>query len=82
MLTCLVKLSYGCPPALKKAHIIAKLQKEILLLGGIKAPAADICLSNGPRFLRQHVPKGVFSVGALHEFLCAEPEDIAVTAVS
>jgi protein ImuA len=62
-----------------KADIIAKLQKEILLLSGNKPPVQDIGLPNGLRFMRQHFPQGVFPSGAVHEFLCSQPEDAAAT---
>jgi protein ImuA len=62
-----------------KADIIAQLQKDILLLSGNKPPVQDIALPNGLRFMRQHFPQGVFPLGAVHEFLCSQPEDTAAT---
>jgi protein ImuA len=62
-----------------KADIIAQLQKDILLLGGHKPPVTNMALPNGLRFMRQHFPQGVFPLGAVHEFLCGQPEDAAAT---
>jgi protein ImuA len=62
-----------------KADIIDQLQKEILLLSGNKPPVQDIALPNGLRFMRPHFPQGVFPLGAVHEFLCSQPEDTAAT---
>jgi protein ImuA len=62
-----------------KAEIKAQLQKEILLLTGNKPPVQDIVLPNGLRFMRPHFPQGVFPLGAVHEFLCNQPEDMAAT---
>jgi protein ImuA len=62
-----------------KADIIAQLQKDILLLSGNKPPVTDMALPNGLPFMRPHFPQGVFPLGAVHEFLCSQPEDTAAT---
>jgi protein ImuA len=62
-----------------KADILARLQKDILLLSGFKQPVLDIALRNGLRFMQPHFPQGVFPLGAVHEFLCSQPEDTAAT---
>lgn len=62
-----------------KAEIIAQLQRDILLLTGNKPPVQDVGLPNGLRFMRSHFPQGVFPLGAVHEFLCGQPEDAAAT---
>jgi protein ImuA len=63
-----------------KADIIAQLQKDILLLGGHKPPVSNRALPRGLRFMRPHFPQGVFPLGAVHEFLCGQPEAVAATA--
>lgn len=62
-----------------KADIIARLQRDILQLGGIKPPVQDIAFKNGLQFLRQHLPQGSLPLGAIHEFICDAPEDAAAT---
>ncbi len=62
-----------------KPEIITRLQRDILLLSGYKQPANTSGLPSGLRFMQRHFPNGVFPVGAIHEFLCHQPEDLAAT---
>lgn len=62
-----------------KADIIAKLQKDIFPLQGIRSSrnnaASDIDL--GP--INDAFPNSIFPQGAIHEFFCSSAEDEAVT---
>jgi protein ImuA len=61
-----------------KAHIISKLQTEILALQGFKAlsiPDTDVGL--GP--MKDAFPNGTFPLGAVHEFVFTNLEDAAAT---
>lgn len=61
-----------------KKEIIAKLQKEILLLQGFKpASAADHSIGLGS--MEQAFPNAIFPTGAIHEFLCIQPECAAAS---
>lgn len=62
-----------------RADIIAQLQKEMLLLNGIKPPVQDIDFANGLSFMQQHFPQAMFPLGAVHEFICADAESSAAT---
>jgi protein ImuA len=62
-----------------QSNIIAKLKKEILLLSGIKAPLEESIEEGGLSFMQSHFPCGVFPKAAVHEFICHEPQEIAVT---
>jgi len=62
----------------KRAEIIAELQKDILRLEGFKPfkrTAVDVGL--GP--IKEAFPSGAFPLGAVHEFLSGQPEDAAAT---
>lgn len=76
---CFVSLShYLFNVTAGKAHIISKLQQEILVLQGFKGPGnhrAGIGL--GP--MKDSFPNGTFPLGAVHEFLFANLEDAAAT---
>lgn len=61
------------------AHIIAKLQKQILLHAAKKQYAKEITLPAELRFLKEHLPLSVFPTGAVHEFIFSKAEDIAAT---
>lgn len=61
-----------------KKEIIAQLQREILLLQGFKpSSAADQHIGLGA--LEAAFPNAVFPTGAIHEFLCANPEGTAAS---
>jgi hypothetical protein len=51
------------------AHIIAELQKEILLHAASKQQLKDAVLPPELRFLKEHLPLGVFPTAAVHEFI-------------
>lgn len=64
--------------AQKSDYIIKSLQADILRLQGFKcvnSPTLDLNL--GP--MRQAFPNHSFPLGAVHEFLCENPEDAAAT---
>ena len=63
-----------------KADIIARLQKEILPLQGIKTSLNNTAIDTiiGP--LKNAFPNKTFPVGAIHEFIAAGMEDTATTA--
>ena len=64
---------------LSKAHIIHQLQKEILSLQGFKTrmPGSLLDIQLGP--IKYAFPNNNFPLGAVHEFICSEPEDSAAT---
>jgi protein ImuA len=61
------------------AHIIAELQKEILLHAASKQQLKDAVLPPELRFLKEHLPLGVFPTAAVHEFIYNQVEDVAAT---
>jgi protein ImuA len=61
----------------EKRDIIARLQQDILLLEGFKPPIAGNANSFGLGPIEAAFPNGVFPVGAVHEFVNAEPEHTA-----
>ena len=56
-----------------KAHIIARLQKEILSLQGFKSIGSD-GVSAGLGVIKYAFPNAVFPLAAVHEFFCTNPE--------
>lgn len=48
-------------------------------MSGIKAPLEDAIDEGGLSFMRSHFPGGVFPKAGVHEFMCSEPQEIAVT---
>lgn len=61
-----------------KAHIISKLQQEMLVLQGFKAPAnLNSSIGLGP--MQDGFPNKSFPLGAIHEFLFDTLEDSAAT---
>ena len=60
-----------------KKDIIDKLQNEILLLQGVKPCVQDSHDGIGLGEIESAFPNGIFPVGAIHEFLNAEPEHAA-----
>ena len=63
-----------------KAHIIARLHKEILPLQGYKSICNNTPVDVGLGPIKKAFPNTVFPLGAIHEFLCAEVEEAAATA--
>ncbi len=61
-----------------KANIIARLQKDILMMQGFKSASAGNDMDIGP--MREAFPNKVFPLGAVHEFICGGKEDAAVTS--
>ncbi len=59
--------------------IIARLQREILSLGGIKSPVGNKPSLEGLEFLQQHFAHGIFPLGAIHEFVYQRREEMAVS---
>jgi len=57
-----------------KAHIISRLQKDILLLQGFK-PATNDLTNSGLDLIGQAFPNSNFPTGAIHEFICDSLED-------
>jgi protein ImuA len=62
-----------------KKDIIAKLQKDILLMQGFKPQSLGEVDDTGLRFVQTAFPNGVFPKGAVHEFINAEPEHAAAS---
>jgi protein ImuA len=61
-----------------KAHIIAQLQKNILLLQGFKPATNDACKTVlNP--VRHSFPNSVFPSGAIHDFLCSSSEEASAS---
>lgn len=63
-----------------KADIIARLQKEILPLQGIKTSLNNTAIDKTIGSLKNAFPDNTFPVGAIHEFIAAGMEDAATTA--
>lgn len=61
------------------AHIIAELQKEILLHAASKQQLKEAVLPPGISFLKEHLPLAVFPTAAVHEFIYSREEDVAAT---
>jgi protein ImuA len=64
---------------LTKANIITQLQKEILHLQGFKHAMSVNSNDILPEPIRYSFPNAVFPLGAIHEFICTEPESAAAT---
>lgn len=62
-----------------RADIIAGLQEEILRLQGFK-PSNSRSVDPGLGSMNDAFPSGTFPLGAVHEFLSAQPEDSAATS--
>jgi protein ImuA len=63
-----------------KAHIIAQLQKDILLRQGFKPASSNHVSDMGLGAINNAFPDGVFPTGAVHEFLTADREQLAATS--
>jgi len=62
-----------------RENIIARLQKEILPLQGLKLPAANHALQLDLGPIAEAFPNKSFPIGAIHEFISHAPEDAAAT---
>lgn len=63
-----------------KADVFARLQREVLSLEGYKATAADADGIAGWGRINRSFPNGVFPRSAVHEFVCAQPEEAAAAS--
>ena len=63
-----------------KATIFSQLQRDILRLEGLKPAVTDASKDHKLEPIRFAFPNAHFPLGAIHEFLCQEPEDAAATA--
>lgn len=63
-----------------KAHIISKLQKEILPLQGIRHTQKNNDLNMALGEMRFAFPEAHFPLGAIHEFICDSSGDHASTS--
>lgn len=66
-------------PALK-ADIIARLQKEILPLQGFKSFSHSLAVDTGLGPVKHAFPDKTFPLGAVHEFICSQPGQVAATS--
>lgn len=64
----------------KKADIIARLQKEIMLMQGFRPASGEVDLSSPLGLIRAAFPNGRFQLGAVHEFCCSRPEEGAASS--
>ncbi|CAN5411346.1 hypothetical protein BH10BAC3_BH10BAC3_36660 [soil metagenome] len=62
-----------------KADIIAKLQKQLEPLQGVRSILNGIGVDTGPGPQKLAFPNDILSFGAVHEFICGSPEDAAAT---
>jgi protein ImuA len=62
-----------------KADIIAQLQKDILPLQGIGTTLKNAALDTMLGEIKNAFPHASFPLGAIHEFITNNPEDIAAT---
>lgn len=62
-----------------KRELIEKLQQDILLWQGFKAPASDQAKSVGLGRIEKAFPGGVFPRSVIHEFLNFSPEHSAAS---
>lgn len=63
-----------------KQDLIKSLQRDILLLEGFKSTAAQKATRFGLGAIESAFPNSVFPTGAIHEFLCVEPEHAAAAS--
>lgn len=64
----------------KKSDIIAELQRDILSLQGFRPPLTAVQTDVGLGAIAGAFPHATFPTGAVHEFLCAEAEEVSATA--
>ncbi len=62
------------------SEILAQLQKDILQLQGFKILEPEKDIHPGLGMINQSFPNSIFPIGAVHEFISAEPEDSAATS--
>jgi protein ImuA len=62
-----------------KAHIMAQLQKDILLLQGFR-PASAAANDAGLGIIKHAFPNSTFPIGAVHEFICSSAETGAASS--
>lgn len=63
-----------------KANIIARLQKEILLLQGFKPCPADFKETDSLYFIASAFPHSGFPAGMIHEFFCYTEEEVTASS--
>ena len=62
-----------------KADIIAQLQRAIMPLQGFRSTLHGSAATVDLGAVNDSFPNNIFPTGAVHEFFCHQPEDIAVT---
>jgi protein ImuA len=62
-----------------KADIIARLQRDMLLLQGLKPALPGTAMDAGLGMMRHAFPNASFPVGAVHEFYCTHTESETAT---
>jgi protein ImuA len=60
---------------LAKTELIKQLQKDILLLQGMKSPSGEEWIETGLSFMNEAFPTGCFPFSAVHEFVYDTPEE-------
>lgn len=65
---------------MQKADIIAQLQRDILLLQGLRPTLNNAAVDVGLGPIREAFPDSVFPTGAVHEFISTAAEHAAATA--
>jgi protein ImuA len=63
-----------------KAHIIAQLQKDLLLLQGFKSIANSNAVDVGLGAIKHAFPNRTFPQGAIHEFFCSSAEEASASS--
>jgi protein ImuA len=63
----------------KKSDVIAKLQRDILLLQGFRNLSQNTNVNIGLHSIESSFPNSTFPIGCIHEFLTSSIEDIAAT---
>jgi len=66
--------------SISKAHILAGLKKEILLLQGHKSQSETNAFDAGLGPIKFAFPNASFPLGAVHEFFCHSAEDASATS--
>jgi len=62
-----------------KADIVARLQKDIILMQRGKAAVENTALDRMLGPIKDAFPNHSFPLGAIHEFVCTEAEDVSAT---
>ncbi|ODS85182.1 MAG: hypothetical protein ABS46_02175 [Cytophagaceae bacterium SCN 52-12] len=63
-----------------KSELVERLKKEILAMEGFCTPTVNSKVHFGIKTLEKAFPNHVFPTGAIHEMMCATPEDAAVSS--